>query len=90
MLYTKQALKLNKIPLWGRFTLAGMFTGAIAFFLPQVMGIGYDTVDLALEAQMGVYLLLGIGIAKLLTAAVSSEWECPLALLAPPWLLVHA
>ena len=67
-----------------------MFTGAIAFFLPQVMGIGYDTVDLALEAQMGVYLLLGIGIANYSLPPSVVEWECPLALLAPPWLLVHA
>lgn len=78
-----QALRLKNIPLWVRFTLAGIFTGSVAFFLPQVMGIGYDTVDLALETQMSLYLLLAIGIAKLLTAAVSSGMGMPIGVIGP-------
>ena len=78
-----QGLRLHKIPLWLRFTLAGLFTGAVALYLPEVMGIGYDTVDLALQAQMGLYLLLAIGIAKLLTAAVSSGMGMPIGVIGP-------
>ena len=78
-----QCLRLHKIPLWIRYTLAGTFTGAMAFYLPQVMGIGYDTVDLALEAQMGLYLLLAIGIAKLLTAAFTSGMGMPIGIIGP-------
>lgn len=78
-----QGLRLHKIPLWLRFTLAGAFTGAVGFYLPEVMGIGYDTVDLALEAQMGLYLLIAIGLAKLLTAAVSSGMGMPIGIVGP-------
>ena len=78
-----QGLKLHKIPLWRRYTFAGVCTGGVAFYLPQVMGIGYDTVDLALEAQMGIYLLLAIGLAKLITAAISSGMGMPIGIIGP-------
>ena len=78
-----QGLRLKKLPLSIRFGLAGALTGACAYFLPQVMGIGYDTVDLALEAELGLYLLLAIGFAKLITAAFSSAMGLPIGIIGP-------
>ena len=79
----QQALRLHKIPLWLRFTMAGCITGSLAYFLPQIMGIGYDTLDLALEAKLGLYLLLGIGLAKLIASAASSGLGMPIGIIGP-------
>jgi len=79
----QQALRLHKIPLWLRFTIAGCITGGLAYFLPQIMGIGYDTLDLALEAQLGLYLLLAIGFAKLIASAASSGLGLPIGIIGP-------
>ena len=37
---------------WWRFTLAGLCVGLIALVVPEVMGIGYDTVNHALLGQL--------------------------------------
>ena len=65
----KQGLRLKHWPLWLRLSLAGCITGSVAYFIPEVLGIGYDTLDLALNAQLGLYVLLSIGFAKLFVTA---------------------
>ena len=48
-------------PIWFRTTLAGIIVGIISMVTPQVMGIGYETVNHALLAQisiMGMIILL--------------------------------
>ena len=61
---------LNR-PIALRFTLAGLLAGFVSIFFPQIMGIGYDTIDSALAGNMGFWLLLGIIAAKLLVTGVS-------------------
>ncbi|OQX44483.1 MAG: chloride channel protein, partial [Candidatus Sedimenticola endophacoides] len=46
----------RRLPFWQRTTLAGLVVGAIALWVPQVMGIGYDTVDAALTGGLGLGL----------------------------------
>lgn len=42
----------------GRFLLAGLITGICALFVPQILGIGYDTVNAALTSSL---VDLGLG-----------------------------
>lgn len=79
----QQSLRLYKLALWLRLTLAGCITGAIAYFIPQIMGIGYDTLDMALEAQLSLYLLLAVGFAKLFATAISSGLGMPIGVIGP-------
>lgn len=58
-------------PIWIRFLIAGIVTGLIALWVPQIMGVGYDTVSLALAGQIGGGLLITIVIAKLIATGVS-------------------
>ncbi len=54
-----------------RTMLGGLVVGVLALFVPQIMGIGYDTVAAALAGEIGAGLLLAIVAAKLIgTAAV--------------------
>lgn len=58
-------------PIALRLGLAGLLTGLIALWTPQIMGVGYDTISSALEGGLGVWLLLAIAVAKLLATSVS-------------------
>ena len=68
---------------WKRFTTAGIVTGIAAIFAPEIMGVGYDTVDLAMVGGIPLYLLLLIGTAKLITSAVSIGLGMPAGLIGP-------
>lgn len=70
-------------PVWLRCTLAGASVGIIATFRPEVMGIGYDTVNQALLGELGLALLLGICAAKLLATAVGLGLGLPGGLIGP-------
>ncbi|WP_238582290.1 chloride channel protein [Cellvibrio sp. OA-2007] len=63
-------IALNR-PIALRFAFAGLVTGCAAYYFPQILGIGYDTIERTLAGQQGFWLLLGIIIAKLfVTSAV--------------------
>lgn len=61
---------LNR-PILLRFALAGLLTGVCAMGIPQIMGIGYDTISSALAGEIGLSLLLLIAVIKLLTTSIS-------------------
>jgi len=56
---------LGPVPIWQRMLAAGSLTGLIGMFLPEVMGIGYDTVNTALLGQLAGATLLAILFGKL-------------------------
>ena len=57
---------ITHYPIWQRTTLAGILVALIALPFPQVMGIGYDTVNSALIGEMGIGILLAISLAKII------------------------
>jgi CIC family chloride channel protein len=60
-----------KIPFWQRILIAGLLLGLCATVVPQVMGIGYDTVNSALLGEIGLGLLLLVLVAKILATVAS-------------------
>jgi H+/Cl- antiporter ClcA len=71
------------LPIWLRCTLGGSIVGSIATIAPEVMGIGYDTVNQALLGELGLALLLGICAAKLLATALGLGLGLPGGLIGP-------
>ena len=71
------------IPLTPRFLIAGACTGIIAVAVPQIMGIGYDTVNAAIVGQLSITLLCAIMFAKLVATAVSVGCGLPAGLISP-------
>ncbi|MBF0185685.1 MAG: chloride channel protein [Magnetococcales bacterium] len=51
--------------------LGGVVVGLIALLVPQVMGVGYDTMNLALLEEMGGLLLLVLLFAKIVATAIA-------------------
>ena len=70
-----------------RFTLAGTFTGALALLVPEVLGMGYDTLNLAINSQLALAALLSVALCKLLATAVSCGAGLPIGIIGPSLLI---
>ena len=74
-------------PVWLRMTLAGFIVGLISTFAPEVMGIGYDTMNSVLLGQIGVLSLLIIIFAKGIATSVALGMGIPGGLIGPNLLM---
>jgi CIC family chloride channel protein len=72
-LYRIQDIFYNwQIPRWVKPAAAGLLVGITGIFLPQIFGVGYDSIELTLTNQhIAFSLLLALLIAKLLMTAIS-------------------
>jgi H+/Cl- antiporter ClcA len=73
----------RRLEFWWRTTLAGAVVGVCALLVPEVMGVGYDTVNSALLGEIGLGALLGIVLVKLLATAASIGMGVPGGLIGP-------
>jgi len=73
----------KRIPVWLRFSLAGLATGLIAMLVPEVMGIGYDSVNNALQGNYLVPALLALLLAKLLATSCAIGLGLPGGVIGP-------
>ncbi|MCG8425854.1 MAG: chloride channel protein [Chromatiales bacterium] len=71
------------LPFWWRTVLAGVLVGLVSLWVPQVMGIGYDTVNSALLGEMGLSLLVLILFAKLLATVACIGLGVPGGMIGP-------
>jgi H+/Cl- antiporter ClcA len=82
-LLQRSTLLLSNWPVWLRFTLGGLAVGLLALIAPQIMGIGYDTVNEALLGQLGLVLLVTIALLKLVATAFGLGMGLPGGLIGP-------
>ncbi len=64
-------LRSRHMVFWQRTTLAGFLVALCSLAAPEVMGLGYDTVNSALLGELGLGLLLSIIFFKILATAFS-------------------
>lgn len=79
----RQTVRLAHYPLSYRLIGAGILTGLIAIPVPQVMGIGYDTVSDALAGNIALTGLLVLVAAKCLLTPVIIGLGIPAGFIAP-------
>lgn len=59
-------------PRWFKPAVAGLLVGSASIYLPQIRGVGYDTVEAILnQAPLPLMLLVALGLAKLIFTPVS-------------------
>jgi len=80
MLFTKE---MAKISLSIKLAMAGLLTGAVALFYPQIMGTGYDTISDTLLGNLELDLLLAILVAKVILTPVILGLGIPAGLIGP-------
>ena len=64
-------LRSRDMIFWQRTTLAGLIVALCGLAAPEVLGIGYDTVNSALLGELGLGMLLSIVLFKLLATSAS-------------------
>ncbi len=66
-----------------RFLTAGVIMGVLGLLIPEVMGIGYDTVDRAVIGEIAFGSLLLICLFKLLASSVCAASGLPAGIIGP-------
>lgn len=66
-----------------RMALAGLVTGLLAAVFPEIMGLGFETVNQALAGQFFVGAAFGIGIAKLVATLMAVAVAMPGGVILP-------
>jgi CIC family chloride channel protein len=68
---TEDRMQAIPMPAWLRPVFGGLAVGVIAVFFPQVLGVGYEATDMALNATLPLWLLVALVIAKTAATAIS-------------------
>ncbi len=71
------------IPIWLRGILAGLIIGLIGFFVPEVMGVGYDTVNSLILGDLALWLVFTIIALKLIASTTAVGLGIPGGLIGP-------
>lgn len=75
--------RLNRLPLWARWGSLTLATAAISWYLPDIMGTGYDTVNAALSGNVVAGVFVMVLLAKLLLASWAAAIRFPAGLIGP-------
>lgn len=77
------AERSQSMPLLLRFALAGLLTGTAAMLVPQIMGIGYDTVNDTFQGNLALQTLCLVAAVKLLVTGLCVGLGLPSGFIGP-------
>jgi CIC family chloride channel protein len=80
---TEQLYRLAPKPFWARFLIAGVVTAALGFLHPSILGVGYDTVNDALQNNLFVTVLILACALKILASATTVAMGIPVGVIGP-------
>jgi len=81
------AARLASWPVLLRFTLAGTVTAGLGFFVPETLGIGYDTLSAVLYGETALGLLILLAMTKIIATGLSIGVGMPVGIIGPNLLL---
>ena len=79
--------KTQSIEIWWRVMAAGIIVAFIGLLYPEVMGIGYDSVNKTLLGGFSISVLLILTLAKLLATSVSIGLGIPGGMVGPAFFI---
>ncbi|MFW6094670.1 MAG: chloride channel protein [Pseudomonadota bacterium] len=74
-------------PFWFRALTAAALTSAAAVGAPEVMGVGYDTVDAAMAGDLALATLLAVVVLKAASSAAAVGLGMPVGLIGPTFVV---
>lgn len=77
------AMRLRRWPLWQRLLLAACITSAVSWWVPEIMGLGYDTLNRAMTGELLLGSLLLICLAKITVSAFTVGLGLPGGVIGP-------
>ena len=84
---TMLSSKTQGIEIWWRVMAAGLLIAVIGYFEPQVLGIGYDTVNETLRGNLPILVLLVLTFAKLIATSISIGLGVPGGMVGPAFFI---
>jgi CIC family chloride channel protein len=79
--------RLDHWPFWLRALFAGSITGLAAISTPEVMGVGYDTVNGAMLGELTLLTLLLVVVMKSVASASAVGLGLPVGLIGPTFVI---
>ncbi len=79
--------KTQSIEIWWRVMAAGLIVAMIGLIYPEVLGIGYDSVNKTLLGGFSITVLLALTFAKLLATSVSIGLGIPGGMIGPAFFI---
>ncbi|WP_248730211.1 MULTISPECIES: chloride channel protein [Halomonadaceae] len=70
-------------PLWARFAAVGLATGGVAWWYPEVQGIGYDSLSATLTGELALDVLVALVVGKLLLTGMTVACGVPIGIIGP-------
>jgi chloride channel protein, CIC family len=74
-------------PFWLRALAAGAITGLGALTVPEIMGVGYDTVDAAMAGELAMGTLLAVVVLKSVSSAAAVGLGLPVGIIGPTFVI---
>nr|WP_221202499.1 chloride channel protein [Halomonas campaniensis] len=74
---------ITRLPVWLRLSLVAVATAGVAWWYPEVQGIGYDSLSASLTGDLAVDVLLALVVAKLLLTAITVASGIPIGIIGP-------
>ena len=71
VMFTQDTVAKTPVPPWARPMGGGLAVGLIALAFPQVLGVGYEATDMALNDLYPLWLLIALIVAKTAATAIS-------------------
>ncbi len=68
---TEDLFEILQLPGFIKPAIGGLALGAIGVFFPYIFGVGYETIDLALQSSLTWYFLLFLIVLKLIATSVT-------------------
>ena len=79
--------KTQSIEIWWRVIIAGLLIAIIGVSFPEVLGVGYDTVNQTLLGELSAVVLLGLVFAKLIASSISIGLGIPGGMIGPAFFI---
>lgn len=75
------------IDIWWKFIIAGILISFIGMLYPQVLGIGYDTVNIILLGEFSLFAFFSLAMMKLLASSISIGLGIPGGMIGPAFFI---
>ncbi|WP_193182882.1 chloride channel protein [Nisaea sediminum] len=69
--FSQKVADFTRLPLWIRPAVGGLAVGGIAVFYPEILGVGYEAMDNALNENYALLMLVTLALLKIVATGIS-------------------
>ena len=80
---TQYLYKITPPQFWIRFICVGIVTGLLGIISPEILGVGYDTVNAALQGEVLITVLVLVLVLKIIVTATTVAMGVPVGVIGP-------